>query len=926
MAFGFGFNKAKVLASAEKNVKAGKLTQALADYEKILRHEPDDMSALNTAGDLYASTGDALRATGCFRRVAAAYVSAGFAVKAIAIYKKLLRHNPAATNALVQMAELYAGQRQPNDARVHYLQAASQFAANKDLAGASHVLQKALELDTDNAQVLERLRDVLPQLGKEAELRDLYLRAAQNHRRRKQSASCQQMLEQALKLDPKYSPALLLAAELNLESGDPQTAVRQLRSMTDLNTHAEALRLLVRALLQAGDSAAEVAAVQLLTTYRDWTGLASLAEWSARRADYRPLVAICERHGAELLAAGSAHFAEFLDLLGNELRDDPEALESVASLLEKTGDSTLLGRGLERLAAARERAGDAASACQVYERLAALEPEDPAHREQLRRLREREQAAKIEAHPESAPAADDAAADEAADDAGSRWEEQRDAHESPPAAERDDLLIEEGAFQPPASEADAAAAEQSAVGAALTDADLYAAYRLHDKAIQTLEAVLPQAPRDLRIQRQLADLYTQVGRIADAARCYSLLADLCAEQGHENGVVYYRQCATHCLQQVQETLPPPGPTLVSSPVVAPPAPVEEAAPEDASRDEDEVEDDEEDGEAAGDININEADAYGFAAVAQPMFAPVDSAVGFEELLDEAEFYLGQAMLEETGSALARAEELVPDSPAVEALWQRLEQLQDMIPAPGGNEAEASLPEGPSQVGEFSLIAEPEAVQSAAEPEAVRASPPGITVPTLAVDPPAIALEVEIPAEAPAPVHAPEVLPPAPAGTAEAELFPSAVDVALLPAKEPETQLIVDPAEVPTPADPVIASEEDASDDLFEIGAQQTASLEGPLLPIESVLASPAAPAVDEQEGGEELLTDATASAPLEPRAALIPLEHAEEYSDWPVEEIAPEPAAPEAASENDPFGDFEALFIPPAPTTSAPGRARRRRP
>jgi len=37
MAFGFGFNKQKVLSAAEKFVQQGKLQNAITEYEKIIK-------------------------------------------------------------------------------------------------------------------------------------------------------------------------------------------------------------------------------------------------------------------------------------------------------------------------------------------------------------------------------------------------------------------------------------------------------------------------------------------------------------------------------------------------------------------------------------------------------------------------------------------------------------------------------------------------------------------------------------------------------------------------------------------------------------------------------------------------------------------------------------------------------------------------
>ena len=44
LAFGFGFNKQKVLSAAEKFVQQGKLPNAITEYEKVLKADPKDLT------------------------------------------------------------------------------------------------------------------------------------------------------------------------------------------------------------------------------------------------------------------------------------------------------------------------------------------------------------------------------------------------------------------------------------------------------------------------------------------------------------------------------------------------------------------------------------------------------------------------------------------------------------------------------------------------------------------------------------------------------------------------------------------------------------------------------------------------------------------------------------------------------------------
>jgi len=107
MAFGFGFNKQKVLSAAEKFVQQGKLPNAITEYEKVLKADPKDLTVMNTVGDLYSRLGNSEKALECFKSVGDAYASQGFTVKAIAMYKKLSKLK-ASLECALRLAELIA--------------------------------------------------------------------------------------------------------------------------------------------------------------------------------------------------------------------------------------------------------------------------------------------------------------------------------------------------------------------------------------------------------------------------------------------------------------------------------------------------------------------------------------------------------------------------------------------------------------------------------------------------------------------------------------------------------------------------------------------------------------------------------------------------------------------------------------------------
>ena len=209
MAFGFGFNKQKVLSAAEKYVQQGKLQNAIAEYEKILKADPKDLTVLNTVGDLYARNGEVDKATDCFKKVGDAYAAQGFTVKGIAMYKKIGKLKPSLESVL-KLAELYTQQGLFNDARAQYLQVAEEFLRAGELEQSVRIFQKILEMDPENVAMRVRLAEVYIRLGKKNDAWQIFSAAAETLRNRGSRSGAEEILQRMLTLDPGNSYALLL--------------------------------------------------------------------------------------------------------------------------------------------------------------------------------------------------------------------------------------------------------------------------------------------------------------------------------------------------------------------------------------------------------------------------------------------------------------------------------------------------------------------------------------------------------------------------------------------------------------------------------------------------------------------------------------------------------------------------------------------
>jgi pilus assembly protein FimV len=513
MALGFGFNKVKVLAQAEKFVQQGKLPNAISEYEKIIKEDPKDLTVLNTIGDLYLRVGNNDQATYYFKRVGDQYAQNGFAVKAIAIYKKLTKISPYNAENTTKLAELYGQQGLFNDARVHYMQVADQLLKSGDNQQAARVFQKILELDPENAHTQAKLADLYTKLGKKDEARNIYYSAAESLYARGSYAAAEEALEKVLSLDPANTGALMLRGMIAVDAGDSQAAVLYLEQVADLDSRPDGLRALLRAKLHTG-SAEGVAQVaeKLLNNHKDTTGVSTLAQWYVTNNQVEDALRLYEKHSERLFGDNQAALKETLSPLTSRVKDNPAALAILNRLTNEPGDYAQNAESIELQAHAAAQKGNFAEARDLYKKLTEMEPENALHgqnhKQMLAKLGE-DSATRILTPEEAAQAFMVEELDESAPSV----------HQS---------------YDPPT---------EKAIESALTDAELYVSYNVPSKAIPPLEAALPLAPQDVNLNQRLASLYARAERYGDAARMYQNLSKIYEELGHPSEAAKYLEAA-----------------------------------------------------------------------------------------------------------------------------------------------------------------------------------------------------------------------------------------------------------------------------------------------------------------------------------------------------------------------------------------------
>jgi tetratricopeptide (TPR) repeat protein len=643
MALGFGFNKQKVLAAAEKYVQQGKIQNAINEYEKVSKDDPKDLTVLNTIGDLYGRVGQSDKAAICFKRVGDAYGSEGFTVKAIAMYKKLTKLVPGSTDALMKLAELYTQQGLYNDARQHYVQVADAYIKSGDTEAAARIFQKILELDPENTAMQSKLADLYIKLGKKEDAKNIFWNAAQSLYARGSLDAANEALGRVLSLDPANGDALMLRGLIAADSGDGAAAVAYLEKIPNIDSRPDGLRALLRALLLVKRlDEAGAAASKLLTVHNDPGGVSAYAEALLVAGDFEGALKLYDQHADKLLATNAQGLVEVLHASLARIKENAPALEIVHRLYGKAGDTSHAAEVSELLAHAYVQAGELAKGRDLYKQLVDMEPQNPIHAQNYKQV--------------IARLGEDIAVRPLSKEQGEQA-----------------FMVDELEQAAPTLDQEYSKELAEAVKVAVTESELFDSYNMPAKAIPPLEEALPKAPRDAQINHRLASLYARVNRFADAAKCCDTLQSVYTAAGYKDQAKQYEDMAAKYSERVAEAPPPtaaaaPPPAAAASAVAefsmmdvvaseAPPAPPAATREIDLS------------GEWEQMTSVEQPPA----AESTAQFIGRDTAAQAvsSDLIEEIKFCLSQSMWEQASAGIDRLEVLAPGSPDVAALREQL---------------------------------------------------------------------------------------------------------------------------------------------------------------------------------------------------------------------------------------------------------------
>jgi tetratricopeptide (TPR) repeat protein len=567
-------DRAKTIQAAERFVKAGKLLEAVKEYQKLADDNPRDMNVVNKLGDLLARAGRNGEALKHFMRIAEFYARDGFFLKAIAMYKKVTKLDPNSIEGQQRLAAMYAQQGLASDAKTQYVLLADQLVRQNQGPAAVDALRRVLEIEPDSPKPRQTLAEILTRSGKQDDAAREYCHLARSAAARGDIAAAVEAVRRGVEASPAVPglAALLLSIVARLQAAPPplMTAVEKMARAAGRS--AMALLVLAETLRRSGRASEADEAFRRLTAGGESDddlnseALVQLARHHDTHSRTEEAWAALDRAISRADQGTGPGPATMLDDFLARHADHREALARRAEIAARTGDGAAEADALRRLAPLSSAAGDRERADQAVERIATLLPGDPA----VNSLRDRmaEQPGPATGGPgtpmpaaaeggddelelelvdmEDAGGTDRAAEAESADAVFSLEEDAPPpgfegtavagpAHDGPPPAGPGS---EEEAYgsgsriqEIQAADAKGRPIDEEFISEHLTEAEVFVKYGLHGKAREQLQAILDRYPEHEAARVRLKDILINEGNTEGAIRECLAIAEIMRQRG-----------------------------------------------------------------------------------------------------------------------------------------------------------------------------------------------------------------------------------------------------------------------------------------------------------------------------------------------------------------------------------------------------------
>ena len=316
-------DKSRILEAAQQYTVRGQIQKAIDEWKKLITDTPNDANIFNTIGDMYLkyqTTGQGKEeAISNYVKAAEIFQSSGFALKAIAVLKKILKIVPSSKDIYIRLGDLNCERGLIGNAREDYLAAAKLYSQEGQVREALDVYRKIADLDPANLNVRLKIAEIFLKEDLKSEAIEEYNKVASAHIESGHRNEAESIYKLILRVAPDDADAIIKIGKFRLEDG----------------YFEEAMAYVKMALERSPDS--EEAFSVLIDLY-DKTKMYDEAEDLIKRRidDYPDQIACREMLASILLSKGDLKRAadEYLSLSRDYL--DRNSIEKAFGYAEKT--------------------------------------------------------------------------------------------------------------------------------------------------------------------------------------------------------------------------------------------------------------------------------------------------------------------------------------------------------------------------------------------------------------------------------------------------------------------------------------------------------------------------------------------------------------------------------------------------------------
>lgn len=398
-------NREKILDYAKRLIEEGRLEKAIQEYKKIIHADPKDTRVKLRIAELHAKLKHVQEAIKIYQEVAILYVEEGFYLKAVTVYKNILRLNPSLVEINLRLAELYEKMGLAKDAIGQYQIVANTFEQRGMHNEALEIRKKIVVLDPhdvsnrvrlaeayqcegleeDAINEYEKLIELFEREGRKERLLELYEKVLSHrpdkpemlrkllkmHFKQLRLKEAVRWIEECDAIVSKDPEMLSISAEVYAKLNQIETAKEKYRDLAELYRKNEdvdnALYSLERLLILAPDEEDEVR--ELVEAMRP----GSFQQIKERASEERRRITEEEKHREELEEARK-ETAKKIAVDGANVTMSALSPEEVSELIKKAEAAKGLADAYKKMGLRKEAEEEYRRSLQIYRQVFVSNP------------------------------------------------------------------------------------------------------------------------------------------------------------------------------------------------------------------------------------------------------------------------------------------------------------------------------------------------------------------------------------------------------------------------------------------------------------------------------------------------------------------------------------------------------------------------